>query len=213
MPLFSAPADRNKQPILTVISDVLKQSRHVLEIGSGTGQHALFFAGQLPHLLWQPTDCGEYLPDLITQMAEHSMPNIAEPLELDVRHLPWQVTRPVNDGKCADGDAAESNSVDLVYTTNTLHIMGWDAVEDFFTGVGQVLKSTGHLIVYGPFKYGGEFTTPSNADFERWLKNRDPASGIRDFEAVDALASLIGLTLIADHSMPANNQCLVWQRV
>lgn len=203
MQFFSGPADRNKEPILGVISEVLMQSRQVLEVGSGTGQHALFFAEKMPHLVWQPTDCGDYLPDLITQISDNPMPNVSGPLELDVRNLPWQIGTLKESGE---------NSVDAIYTTNTLHIMSWNAVNDFFTGVGQILGPKGHLIVYGPFKYDGDFTTPSNADFELWLKDRDPESGIRDFEAVNELASAIGLQLKADHSMPANNQCLIWQR-
>jgi len=200
MQLFSGPADRNKGPILEVISDVLLESRQVLEIGSGTGQHALFFAEKMPHLMWQPTDCGDYLSGLKVQIEANPISNVVRPFELDVRHLPWKL------------DAME-HPVDTIYTTNTLHIMGWNTVEDFFTGVDQALNANGHLIVYGPFKYNGDFTTPSNADFELWLKDRDPESGIRDFEAVNELANAIGLVLKADHNMPANNQCLIWQRL
>ena len=199
MPLFSASADRNKEPILEVISSTLENSQHVLEIGSGTGQHAVYFAEQMPHLRWQPTDFGDYLPDLNAYIQASSIGNLASTIELDVRNLPWQL----NSLKVA---------VDTVFTANTLHIMGWEAVESFFTGVEQILQSAGHLIVYGPFKYNGDFTTPSNADFDLWLKDRDPVSGVRDFEAVDALAREIGLLLEQDHAMPANNQCLIWQR-
>ena len=200
MPLFSASADRNKEPILEVISSTLENSQHVLEIGSGTGQHAVYFAEQMPHLRWQPTDFGDYLPDLNAYIQASSIGNLASPIELDVRNFPW--------GQLDHLKAP----VDTVFTANTLHIMGWEAVESFFTGVEQILQSAGHLIVYGPFKYSGDFTTPSNADFDLWLKDRDPVSGVRDFEAVDALAREIGLLLEQDHAMPANNQCLIWQR-
>lgn len=199
MELFSGSADRNKEPILNVVSDVLMESKQVLEIGSGTGQHALFFAKNMPHLMWYPTDCGDYLQPLIEHMAVNSRDNIGTTIELDVRDLPWRLNH-------------IKDAIDVIYTTNTLHIMGWEEVENFFTGVGQVLSTNGHLIVYGPFKYKGNYTTPSNADFDLWLKDRNKKSGIRDFEVVNGLANHIGLTLLADHSMPANNQCLIWQR-
>lgn len=195
MAFFSEAADRNKTAILDVISDVLKQSNHVLEVGTGTGQHALYFADQMPHLIWHATDFGEYLVGLKQEINQSSVVNVQEPTELDVRQLPWS-----------------QPSVDLVYSANTLHIMGWNAVEDFFVGVDQILQPQGHLVVYGPFKYSGDFTSSSNADFDLWLKDRDPVSGIRDFEAVNQLANNIGLKLVADHSMPANNQCLIWLR-
>ena len=198
MQLFSGPADRNKEPVFNVISDILLQTGQVLEIGSGTGQHALFFAEKMPHLHWHPSDCGEYLVGLRTRFKMNPVANVAAPVELDVRNLPWNL--------------GGLKSVETIYTANTLHIMGLDAVECFFAGAGQVLEQGGHLIVYGPFKYRGDYTTPSNADFDIWLKNRDRRSGIRDFEAVDALAQNIGLSLRADQDMPANNQCLIWQR-
>lgn len=199
MLMFSGPADRNKEPILEVIADLLSQSSRVLEVGSGTGQHALYFAEQMPHLTWVPSDFSDGLEILRSQFAQNAMPNIAEPIDLDVRNLPWD-------------QSIKHNDIDLVYTTNTLHIMSWSAVENFFEGVEQILQERGHLVVYGPFKYAGNFTTPSNAQFDLWLKNRDPESGVRDFEAVDELARNIGLNLLHDHAMPANNQCLIWQR-
>jgi cyclopropane fatty-acyl-phospholipid synthase-like methyltransferase len=178
-----------------MLRDELAGSTRVLEIGSGTGQHAVHFARNLPHLVWQPTDRADYLPDLAARIAEEGTPNLLSPLELDVRHRQWpQVT------------------VDAVYSANTLHIMSWPEVEAFFSGVGQTLAQSGVLAVYGPFRYAGKFTSESNADFDRSLRTRDPASGIRDIEAVGRLAETQGLALTADHPMPANNQLLVWKR-
>jgi cyclopropane fatty-acyl-phospholipid synthase-like methyltransferase len=192
---FSEACERNKQPILGMLRDELAGSTRVLEIGSGTGQHAVHFARHLPHLVWQPTDRADYLPDLAARIAEEGTSNLLAPLELDVLHRQWpQVT------------------ADAVYSANTLHIMSWPEVEAFFSGVGQTLARSGVLAVYGPFRYAGKFTSESNADFDRSLRGRDPASGIRDIEAVNRLAETQGLALTADHPMPANNQLVVWKR-
>lgn len=191
---FSEAAERNKGPILEVISGVLEQSKKVLEIGSGTGQHALYFASKVPHLNWYATDQLEYLDGLQAQFAASPTENVFGPVELDVNKRPW---------RC--------DPVDVVYTANTLHIMSWQSVESFFAGLDQCLQPESNLIIYGPFKYDGEFTSLSNAGFDLSLKSRDPKSGIRDFEAVCRLAESIGLSLILDHSMPANNQCLVFR--
>lgn len=165
----------------------------VVEIGAGTGQHAVHFARHLPHLQWQPTDRIEYLPGLAARIAEEGSANLAAPVELDVLQSRWPAVR---------GDA--------VFSANTLHIMSWPAVEALFAGLPQVLEPHGVLAIYGPFKYAGRFTTPSNAEFDAMLRARDPDSGVRDFEAVEALAASLGLALRADHAMPANNQLLVW---
>jgi hypothetical protein len=149
----------------------------------------------LSQLTWQPSELPEGLPDLAERIAHEGPANLRPPIALDVRSHPWPV-----------------EAVDGIFTANTFHIMDWRSVEHFFAGVDQVLKRNGVLCVYGPFRYRGAFTTPSNADFDRYLKARDPASGIRDFEAVQALAERIGLVLGADHALPANNQALVWSR-
>jgi SAM-dependent methyltransferase len=192
---FSAASERNKDPILKILVHAFRECRQVLEIGSGTGQHAVHFARNLPHLIWQPTDLAENIPGLIARIEREGPSNLRMPIVLDVGSDPWAV-----------------ESVDGVFSANTLHIMSWDCVGHFFRGVGQVLSTGGTLCVYGPFRYGGRFTTESNAAFDRELKARDPESGIRDFEAVDSLAQLQTLRLIADHSMPANNQLLVWRK-
>jgi cyclopropane fatty-acyl-phospholipid synthase-like methyltransferase len=192
---MSDAADRNKTPILEVIATAFADCRTVLEIGSGTGQHALHFAAHLPQLSWQPSDTGDHLPSLRERIRQEGSANIREVVEIDVRQHPWLISAPV----------------DGIFSANTLHIMSWPSVQEFFRGVGATLASPGVLCVYGPFRYHGEFTTASNATFDEFLRRRDPDSGIRDFEQVAALARAQGLELVADHAMPANNQLLVWK--
>lgn len=196
MPTFHSEAcERNKGPILGYLRTALAGARSVLEVGSGTGQHAVHFASALPHLAWQPTDVGANLDMLRARFAAEAPANVLAPVALDVHALPWPV-----------------GAVDAVFTANTLHIVDADGVEAFFRGVGQVLRAGGTLCVYGPFRYRGGFTTPSNAAFDADLRARDAGSGIRDFERVAALAGAQGLALVADHSMPANNQLLHFRR-
>ncbi|NJD31148.1 MAG: DUF938 domain-containing protein [Gammaproteobacteria bacterium] len=192
---FSEACERNKGPILDILRSAFADRRRVLEIGAGTGQHAVHFARHLAGLAWQPTDRAEYLPGLAARIAEEGSANLLPPLELDVGQKDWPDVR-----------------ADAIYSANTLHIMAWPEVEEFFDGIGRVLPAGGLLAVYGPFRYGGRFTTESNAAFDLSLRERDPASGIRDFEAVDRLARAQRLELEADHAMPANNQLLVWRR-
>lgn len=195
MPAVSEACERNKGPILAVLEGELAASRAVLEIGSGTGQHAVHFARHLPHLTWQPTELGAALDPLAERIALEGPANLRPAVALDVRTHPWPLER-----------------VDAVFSANTLHIMAWDAVEHFFRGVGAVLSTPGVLCVYGPFRYRGGYTSDSNAEFDRYLRRRDRLSGIRDFEALQELAAAAGLELAADHPMPANNQTLVWRR-
>jgi cyclopropane fatty-acyl-phospholipid synthase-like methyltransferase len=191
----SEACERNKGPILAVLAGELGASRTVLEIGSGTGQHAVHFAAHLPHLRWQPTELEGHLSALAERVRLEGSANLRPPVALDVSDDPWDVPR-----------------VDAAFSANTLHIMAWSAVQDFFRGAGAVLTGAGVLCVYGPFRYRGDYTSASNAEFDAYLQARDPASGIRDFEALDALAAAQGLTLAADHAMPANNRTLVWHR-
>jgi SAM-dependent methyltransferase len=192
---FSDACERNKGPILEILRVAFADRRHALEIGAGTGQHAVHFARHLPHLQWQPTDRSEYLDDLARRIEAEGTPNLLPAVELDVLCEPWPAL-----------------SADAVFSANTLHIMSWPAVETLFTRLPRVLQANAVLAIYGPFRYVGRFTTPSNAEFDRGLRERDPASGLRDFESVDALARGIGFELVADHAMPANNQLLVWRR-
>jgi cyclopropane fatty-acyl-phospholipid synthase-like methyltransferase len=191
-----APAcERNREPILAVLRECFADRRDVLEVGSGTGQHAVHFAAAMPWLSWQCSDRAEHLAGIRLWLDEAGLPNTPAPIELDVTGA-WARRR-----------------FDAVFSANTLHIMGWPEVQRFFEGVDAVLATDGVLAAYGPFNYGGEYTSDSNREFDAWLKARDPRSGIRDFEAVDALARAIGLTLMDDVAMPANNRTLVWRRL
>lgn len=185
---------RNRGPILEVLRQVFAETTVVLEIGAGTGEHAAFFAGELPHLQWQPTDVAAHLPGIAAWRDVVVRPNLRAPLELDVDAGDWPV-----------------GEVDGVFTANTLHIMSWASVCNLFRGVGRVLAPGGVLAVYGPFSDGGRHTAESNVRFDAFLRARDPLSGVRDWRAVDALAGEQGLRLLADHAMPANNRILVWQ--
>ena len=190
----SEACERNKGPILEILRRELTASRAVFEVGSGTGQHAVHFAAHLPHLSWQPSELAENLAPLAARVRLEGGANLHAPVALDVRALPWAVP-----------------AADAVFSANTLHIMAWSAVPDFFRGVTALLGAGAVLCVYGPFNYGG-YSSASNAEFDRWLKARDPASGLREFAAVDQLARDHGFELCADHAMPANNRTLVWRR-
>ena len=191
---FSQAAENNKIPILNVLRTAFTSpAMTVLEIGSGAGQHVIFFAQELTHVHWQPTDQGEYFEGLKRNVRQSKLPNILPPLYLDLSVLPWPVSK-----------------VNYLYSANVLHIVSRELVIGFFTGAGQVVNEL--LCVYGPFKYAGKFTTPSNEQFDNWLKSRDSASGIKDFEWLEMLAGENGFSLLADHSMPANNQLLVFRK-
>lgn len=191
---YSPSCDRNRDPILAILRDHFADRRHVLEIGSGTGQHAVHFAAAMPWLTWQCSDVADNLPGIGMWLEEAGLPNTPTPIELDVRG-PWPAQR-----------------YDAVLSANSLHIMGWPEVEAMFVGLDTTLADDAALAVYGPFNYGGAYTSDSNREFDGWLRARDPRSAIRDFEAVDALARDIGLHLVADVAMPANNRTLVWRR-
>jgi cyclopropane fatty-acyl-phospholipid synthase-like methyltransferase len=193
---YSEACERNRHPILEVLCTAFAYRRRVLEVGAGTGQHAVHFARHLPWLAWQPTDRREYLAGLAARVAVEGPPNLAGPVELDVLASPWP-----------------GFEADAVFSANTLHIMSWQGVEALFAGLSTLLPAGGVLAVYGPIHYGGRATSDSNAAFDSMLRERDPDSGVRDFEAVDALAQAAGLELQADHAMPANNRLVVWRRV
>ena len=190
---FSAASERNKDPILEVLSIRFADRAEVLEIGSGTGQHAVHFSRALSHLTWQPSEQLQYLQDLALRVKLEGPANLRPPLALDVSQTLWPV-----------------RSVDALFTANTLHIMSWPQVTALFRGVGAVLEPAGLLCVYGPFRYGGRYTSDSNREFDRMLQDRDPASGLRDLQAVTALAAQYGLRLDVDHDLPAYNRLLVF---
>lgn len=193
---FSQACENNKAPILQHLTTLLEDRSRLLEVGGGTGQHAVFFAESLTHLHWQSTDIPSNVDSLNLRIAQAAMPNLPLASALDVNDTQWNV------GK-----------FDAVFTANSIHIMSAASVERFFSTLPNHLESGALLIIYGPFRYAGEFTTESNERFDGWLKARDPLSGVRDFEWVDELAQQAGLKLKADHSMPANNQLLVWDKV
>jgi cyclopropane fatty-acyl-phospholipid synthase-like methyltransferase len=190
-----APAcDRNREPILEVLREHFADRRRVLEIGSGTGQHAVHFAAALPHLTWQATDRSANLPGIRLWLEEAQLPNTPPPLALDVNG-PWP-----------------NEIYDAAFTANTLHIMGWEDVVRLFDALPRVTSDDAILAIYGPFNYGGRFTSDSNAAFDARLRAQDAGQGLRDFEAVEALARDAGFTLVADHVMPANNRTLVFRK-
>ncbi len=192
-----APAcDNNKDPILTILKKVFTIPGLVLEIGSGTGQHAAYFSEQLPHLTWQPTDRAENLPGISAWRSHTGHENLKSPLELDVTQTPWPILR-----------------ADYIFSANTVHIMSRTMVEAFFSATDKILTINGIFCLYGPFNYDGNYTSASNAQFDLWLKQRDPHSGIRDFDALNQLAANAGMRLHKDFSMPANNRTLVWKKL
>lgn len=192
---YSNAAESNKKYILSELRKLFKYPGLVLEIGSGSGQHAVYFAENLNHLTWQPTDTGEYAPALQMNIKEMSGVNVRTPLTLDVADETWPV-----------------NNVDYVYCANALHIMSTDHGKNLIEGVGRILNVGGVLVLYGPYKQEGEYTTKSNADFDLWLKDRNEQSGLRDVEWIRQLASHAGMAFLLNIPMPANNQLLVLQK-
>ena len=195
--LPSAPAcDRNRDPILAVLRDAFANARRVLELGSGTGQHAAYFAPRLPGLRWQPTDLPERLPGIEAWRQEAGAENIESPIALDLLDGPWPRVK-------ADG----------AFSANTAHIVSWAGVEAMFQGLAEILPARAPFCLYGPFHYHGRPTAESNARFDEMLRARDPASGIRDMDDLLVLAANTGFRLDADHDLPANNRLLVWARL
>lgn len=193
---FSQACENNKAPILQVLVRVFGNIRTVCEIGSGTGQHACYFALNMPHIIWQPTDKQENLSGIMHWVADEQLQNLRNPILLDVTDHPWPV-----------------REMDAIFTANTLHIMAWSEVEVLFERLQEYLVEEGRLCIYGPFNYKGSYTSESNAQFDLWLKQRNPLSAIRDFEAVETLADQAGIQLLEDIAMPANNRLLVWQKI
>ncbi|MBV1929706.1 MAG: DUF938 domain-containing protein [Gammaproteobacteria bacterium] len=192
---FSQACENNQQAIFAILESVFAQAQQVLEIGSGTGQHASYFAPRLPHLIWQTSDQAEYHPGINAWLDASPAENLRRPLSLNVDMPQWPIA-----------------TVDAVFSANTCHIMGWVSVVNMFQQLARVLSAGGTLAIYGPFNYDGKFTSPSNANFDQWLKQRGAQQGIRDFEAVDKLANEAGMTLLEDNAMPANNRLLVWRK-
>jgi len=192
---YSESCDQNRDPILAVIQPILTDKQSVLEIGSGTGQHATFFARKLPHLIWHTSDRAEYHAGICQWLQEAALDNTRKPVTLDVLQSDW----PVSD-------------IDAIFTANTAHIMHDEEVAAMLTGVGKLLAEYGQFILYGPINYNQQYTSESNRRFDVWLKDRDPLSGIPHFEDLQRMTADAGLILQEDHAMPANNRILVWQK-
>lgn len=194
---YSAACEKNSGPILEVLREtILTSDRRLLEIGSGTGQHAVYLAPHFPQLEWHPSDLQVNIPGMTMWFQEARIQNIQRPVRLDVSK-----------------DDFPKVKFDVVYTANTLHIMHWKDCKSFMKLLGNRLREGSRAVFYGPFKYDGEFTSPSNADFDQMLKTRDPLSGIRAFEDVNANMVKNGFELVSDTDMPANNRTLVFQRL
>ena len=192
---YSQAAENNKAPIADIMGKHLPPDASVLEIGSGAGQHALYMSHTFPGITWLPSEREAVVPILRANLALYESNNTQAPLVLDLADFTWS------------GDP-----VDAVYAANVMHIVSESLGERLVQLAADALKSSGLLMLYGPYKYNGQFTTESNARFDQWLKDRDPASGVRDFEAVVATAQCTGLTLAQDYAMPANNQMLIFER-
>ncbi|MEK9711761.1 MAG: DUF938 domain-containing protein [Thalassolituus sp.] len=186
---------RNQRPILDVLGRYLPSQAYVLEVGSGTGQHAAYMTSNLPGIRWQPTELRENLPGIRAWRTQAKNEGFLEPLELDVQQDIW----PARDA-------------DAVFSANVVHFVSWPEVEKMFRGISRVLKSGGLLLLYGPYNYDGQFTSQGNIELDEWLRSRNPDSGIKDFEQVLLLARQFHLYLRADEEMPANNRTLVFQK-
>ena len=173
----------------------LAVSEGVLEIGSGTGQHAVFFAERLPHLTWYTSDREENHAGIMLWLEDAVLNNLRPPVILDVCQQDWPDVK-----------------ADAVFTANTAHIMHWHEVEALFNGVAGLLPEGGIFVLYGPVNYNHRYTSESNARFDAMLKNRDPDSGIRDYEDLNRLATAVGMSLKDDFAMPANNRIICWMK-
>ena len=192
---FSQACENNKEVILTGITPYLLDVEEVLEVGSGTGQHAVHFAKSLPHLYWQTSDLVTNHQGISAWIEHSQLPNVKHPIALNVEIFDW-----------------EQKQVSAIYSANALHIMSWQAAKQFIAGAASAIHQGGYLILYGPFNYDGKYTSQSNADFDKWLKQQTPDSAIRPFEAVDSIANAGDLLLIEDKAMPANNRLLIWRK-
>ena len=196
---YSQACENNKYAIGSVLEHCFNQSSQVLEIGSGTGQHAVYFAKLLPHLIWQTSDQSFNYGGINAWLRAEPSLNLRPPLVLDVTQA-WPIEK------------LELPIIDGIFTANTLHIMSKAMVQDLFRGLGEHLSLGGQLCVYGPFNYQGQYTCDSNRNFDQWLLEQNPRSAIRDIEWITELAIEQGLKLKADHPMPANNRLLHFEK-
>lgn len=194
---ISEAAERNKEPILKVLKKVIRVGdRRLLEIGAGTGQHAVFFAPQFPQLEWTATEAAAPLPLLNRRIQESQIPNLTPPRKMTVGE-----------------DSIPNRTYDLVFTANTFHIMSWKECKTLIKELSGALQEGGRFVVYGPFNYGGTYTSDSNAEFDKYIKEKFPSGGLRAFEDVSNAMAKHGFELVQDFEMPANNRTLVFRRL
>lgn len=192
---FAQSCIENQAVILKQLSILCPNTANVLEVGSGTGQHAIYFAKNLPYLTWHTSDREEYHSGIKMWLDEAKLNNVLYPLPLDVSQSTWP-----------------DLSIDVIFTANTMHIMSQNDVENFIIGAGDLLKKEGLFIVYGPFNYNAQYTSQSNANFDVWLKKNNPLSGIKNFEFIETLAQGRGMEIIKQIDMPANNKILCFKK-
>ncbi|HTU62958.1 MAG TPA: DUF938 domain-containing protein [Polyangiales bacterium] len=197
MQLHWPAPERNKAPILEVLQRALpSQGGRLLEVASGSGQHAAYFARALPAWTWLPSDVDpRNLASVAAYVEEAALPNLLPPLALDVCAEAWPV-----------------GELDALFNANMIHIAPWECCEGLLRGAGRYLRAGGVLVLYGPFRIGGDHTAPSNYEFDLDLRRRDPRWGVRDLETVAELARSLGLEHRETVAMPANNQCVVFER-
>ncbi|MBW7470859.1 DUF938 domain-containing protein [Marinobacter sp. M216] len=193
---FSQACENNKAPILGRLREVFEAPGKVLEVGTGTGQHAVHFAKAMPHLQWQPTDHPDATHISRPRLERAALPNILPIIDLDVGTDHWPV-----------------ESFTWAFSANTAHIMAWSEVEQMFRGIGERLPEDGAFCLYGPFNNRGEYSSDSNRRFDQHLRSQAAHMGIRDLLDLSALAESAGMTLAENHPMPANNRLLVFQRM
>ena len=191
---YSPACDRNRDPILAVLEEVFADVERVLEVGSGTGQHAVYFAEKMPYLTWQPADRPGTLDSVRAWREDAGLDNVLEPVAIDLFDTSWSV-----------------GEFDAVYSANVIHIAPEAATERLFAHAAKHLHDGGLVLLYGPFRYSDRPLEPSNRQFDVMLRQRDPASGIRLFADVDAAAAAHGFELVEDRAMPANNRCIWWR--
>ena len=192
---FSQACENNKKPILEVIGQYFENSDVILEIGTGTAQHAIYFAEKLRKLYWQTTDQEEYLEGINLRLNGYTHYNLGRPLPLNVLQKNWPL-----------------ENCDGVFSANTSHIMNWQMVKNMFAGVSKILEPKRHFCLYGPFNFNGQYTSDSNEAFDKMLRGRDPNSGLRNFEDLQRMAESQGLSFFKQYDLPANNKILVWQQ-
>ncbi len=194
---FAPACERNQAIILEVLQRVLRPTdKNILEIGSGTGQHAVYIGEKLPDIIWQTSDVKNNHTGIRMWLEEKKLDNVRPPVEYEIGRSKWPV-----------------KNIDLVFSANTIHIISETLVKQMIQDLGQHLLLGNRVLFYGPFKYQGDFTSESNAEFDVWLKEQDPLSGIRDFELIDDTLNTYGFELVEDIQMPAHNQFLVFEKL